>query len=414
MKFKKILNIGPGYEPVLIIADSFEELEVKYETTRKEILKVTGISVKSMVTMSTKESGNKKATQKETKRNVLTKQEQSPNSIEYVDKSIKQVTVSDTSLPKLTKDKEAIWPSNSKPKICLINDVRGWAWDIKSNYLMKYLSDDFNFLSVAVLEDRIHDWSKIKADIYFTYGWDYYGRIGIKDKNKIVSGITAHKDKNIWNNGVLRTLKTCAHVHANSLMLKTALEEAGIKNIYYVPNGVDEVLFREIKPVNILPENILRAGHVGKLGGIGGKGQKEYLEPAAKEAGVIWKGHYNNYRNRIPHQRMVDFYQEIDVFCVASVTDGTPNGALEAAACARPIISNHIGNMPEFIVDGYNGFLINRDVKEYVEKLKLLNEDKELCYEMGQNARKTIEENWTWKIQAENYRRMFWDILGKI
>jgi hypothetical protein len=32
---------------------------------------------------------------------------------------------------------------------------------------------------------------------------------------------------------------------------------------------------------------------------------------------------------------------------------------------------------------------------------------------MGQNARKTIEEGWTWKIQSQNYRKMFRDIFGR-
>jgi hypothetical protein len=32
---------------------------------------------------------------------------------------------------------------------------------------------------------------------------------------------------------------------------------------------------------------------------------------------------------------------------------------------------------------------------------------------MGNNARKTVEEGWTWKIQAENYRKMFNDIFEK-
>jgi glycosyltransferase involved in cell wall biosynthesis len=140
-------------------------------------------------------------------------------------------------------------------------------------------------------------------------------------------------------------------------MLKEALEEGGIKDVYYVPNGVDENLFVEKKPVNLYSEKFV-AGHVGKLAGLGRKGQKEFLEPAAAQAGVIWKGHYNNYTNRVEHNKMVDFYQDIDAFFVASITDGTPNGALEAAACGRPVVTNRIGNMPEFIVNGVNGFLV--------------------------------------------------------
>jgi hypothetical protein len=31
---------------------------------------------------------------------------------------------------------------------------------------------------------------------------------------------------------------------------------------------------------------------------------------------------------------------------------------------------------------------------------------------MGNNARKTVEEGWTWRLQSENYRKMFHDIFG--
>jgi len=88
------------------------------------------------------------------------------------------------------------------------------------------------------------------------------------------------------------------------------------------------------------------------------------------------------------------------------------HNCLEAAACGRPIISNPIGNMPEFIQDGYNGFLLpDRNVDWYVEKIIWLRDHRDKMIEMGLNARKTIEEGWTWRIMAENYRTMFRGVL---
>ena len=103
----------------------------------------------------------------------------------------------------------------------------------------------------------------------------------------------------------------------------------------------------------------------------------------------------------------------MDVFVVASLEDGTPNPALEAASCGRPIISNRIGNMPEFIKDGYNGFLVGRTVAEYVDKIKWLQDNRSKMINMGLRARETVEKYWTWEIQAENYRKMFRDIFVK-
>ena len=102
---------------------------------------------------------------------------------------------------------------------------------------------------------------------------------------------------------------------------------------------------------------------------------------------------------------MRDFYNEGHVLMVASTTDGTPNPALEAAACGVPVLTNAIGNMPEFIKDGYNGFLVEREVSAYVEKLKWMKKNLDKVQQMGKNARKTIEEGWTWKHSMEYERK---------
>lgn len=407
-KFKKTINLGPGFAPVVVSGNSVEEVNEKYKKELEKILPLVGGKNAQVIKTEVEEDKPKPVERLIDTHNR--KMSNMPVSKPKIEKTVQRNPI----IVKQEKEiKSVSWPDNGKPNIVLVSDVIGWAWWIKSQYLTKHLSDDFNFLTIAAQEQSTN-WKKLDADLYLTYGWDYYHRLSNVDKKRIISGITAHKDKTTWENGVLRTLKSCQWVHANSIMLKNALHEGGIQDVYYVPNGVDEKLFVEKKPVNILPDKKFVAGHVGKLAGLGGKGQKEFLEPAAAQAEVKWKGHYNNYANRVEHAKMVDFYQDIDAFFVASITDGTPNGALEASACGRTVVSNRIGNMPEFIIDGENGFLVDRKVNDYVEKMKLLSNDRELCYEMGQKARKTIEEGWTWNIMAQNYRNMFWDVLKRI
>jgi glycosyltransferase involved in cell wall biosynthesis len=54
---------------------------------------------------------------------------------------------------------------------------------------------------------------------------------------------------------------------------------------------------------------------------------------------------------------------------------------------------------------------VNKNVNDYVEKILYLKNNRDKLIEMGNNARKTVEEGWTWKIQAENYRKMFREIF---
>lgn len=295
---------------------------------------------------------------------------------------------------------------NPRARILLISDVKGWAWWNKSNFIKKYLSDEFNFDIVNALEGN----PKInpdKYDLFVTYGYSYVDMMRVAAKHKRITGITAHRPLEV----LTPYMQKAKYLHANSLLLLNELESMADKSFqkcYYVPNGVDEELFKEVTPIKADAAQLI-AGHVGKK--CIAKGQEDFILPAINAAGVESVYNMNDYRNRVPYTEMWKMYQNMDVFVIASVEDGTPNGALEAAACGRPIISNRIGNMPEFIIDGHNGFIVDRDVKAYTEKLRYLQNNRDKLIGMGKNARKTVEQGWTWKIQTEHWRNMFRDIL---
>jgi glycosyltransferase involved in cell wall biosynthesis len=293
-----------------------------------------------------------------------------------------------------------------KPRILFVSDVKGWAWWIKSKYLKHYLSDEFDIDIINILGiNPFRQINPTEYDIFFTFGYSYIGYFNYVPKKKKVTGVTAHRRKE----AIVPMMKKAGWVHANSKLLKNELERWGFKNVFYLPNGVDENIFYPVTNIPI-DENKITVGHVGKKSI--NKGQQEFIIPAIDQSHVNKFLHFNDYTNSIPHQEMPKIYQKFDVYICASYEDGTPNPALEAAACGRPIISNKIGNMPEFIKDGYNGFLVERNVSQYVEKIRYLSTHPEKMIKMGENARKTILEGWTWETQAENYRNMFREILN--
>ena len=298
-----------------------------------------------------------------------------------------------------------IAPKQKRKRILFVTDVCGWAWWNKSRYIQMYLKDQFDINIICVLGPEAQGINRGKFDLFFTYGYSYVGLLQQVPIKKRITGITAHRPMN-----VIKSYMTLAHnLHANSIMLYDELKSVANHNrIWYVPNGVDEHVFKPIKQIG--RKNQLVAGHVGKK--CAAKGQDQFIIPAMQSADVESITNMNDYRNRRPYCEMYEYYQNMDVFVVASVEDGTPNGALEAAACGRPIISNRIGNMPEFIKDGVNGFLVDRNVDDYIEKLNYLNKNRKVLEKMGKAARETVEKSWTWKKQSEGYRKMFSDILG--
>lgn len=287
------------------------------------------------------------------------------------------------------------------PKILIIPDTPGWAWDIKSKYLRRWLSDEFRVSIVYATELK---GLKDEYDIYMTYTPHHNYHLKHIDRKKKITGVTGApcyerllKEKDL-NEKVVA-------LHVNCKIFQTWIKDCHRK-VYYTPNGVDCKLF---KMSRFPRKKLLRVGFVGKP--LPDKGVNDMMLPAIKKcAGVEFIPKFSNHTNADPHDRLPDYYKDIDVYLVASKTEGTPNPALEAAASGRPIIANKVGNMPEFVKNGVNGFLVERKVDAYVEKLTFLKNNRYLMEAMGTEAREKAM-SWDWYFQVEAYRKMFREVL---
>ncbi len=176
-----------------------------------------------------------------------------------------------------------------------------------------------------------------------------------------------------------------------------------LSNCYYCPNGVDTKLFYPKEPLGRNPK--LTIGWVGNPAHSCNKGYYQIIEPLSRNSQYkfIFAKNRNLYKS---HADMVDFYNSIDVYVCTSEREGTPNPCLEAASCGRPILTTPVGNMPEFIHDGINGYFIKRSIKSLEFKLAQINEERGLLRKMGKKARSEAIK-WDWDIQAEKFLNMF-------
>ncbi|MEW5940336.1 MAG: glycosyltransferase family 4 protein [Chloroflexota bacterium] len=99
------------------------------------------------------------------------------------------------------------------------------------------------------------------------------------------------------------------------------------------------------------------------------------------------------------------------IICLPSYyKEGLPRGLLEAAACARPIVTTDWPGCREAVRDGVNGFLVPpRDSSALAEALRTLIVDPALRARMGREGRRMAEEEFN--IQRVNAATM--DVYDK-
>lgn len=104
---------------------------------------------------------------------------------------------------------------------------------------------------------------------------------------------------------------------------------------------------------------------------------------------------------------LADFWQGVDLAIIASEADAGPSMFMEASLCGVPSISTRIG-MPSYVIINYeNGLFCDRNVADFIEKIKMLINDTELLQKMKTNIRKAYIEKLGVHVQIKNWENLF-------
>lgn len=108
-------------------------------------------------------------------------------------------------------------------------------------------------------------------------------------------------------------------------------------------------------------------------------------------------------------KKLVPYYSRADVFVAPSIWD-EPLGLviLEAMACQTPVVVTRKGGIPLAVKEGYNGFFVkSRNSTDIVQKVNKLFDNESLRYKMGQNARKSVEEKFSWELIGKKFEERY-------
>jgi glycosyltransferase involved in cell wall biosynthesis len=104
------------------------------------------------------------------------------------------------------------------------------------------------------------------------------------------------------------------------------------------------------------------------------------------------------------HLRQI--YQKSKIFYNTSLHSPVPSVLLEAMACGCAIVTTGTCMIPEIIQNGHNGLMSN-DPKELRSYLEMLLQNDHIAKQLGENARKTIEERFKLDRFVNTWNRAF-------
>jgi glycosyltransferase involved in cell wall biosynthesis len=132
------------------------------------------------------------------------------------------------------------------------------------------------------------------------------------------------------------------------------------------------------------------------------------LFEAVRQLGIQGRFHFLGFRKDIP-----ELLNELDIFVLASVSEGFPLVALEAMAASRPMIVTRSGGPQEIIDDGSNGLLVPPgDATALADKICELLRDPGRAAELACAARAKVGSAFSIEKMISSYERLYDRLLN--
>jgi glycosyltransferase involved in cell wall biosynthesis len=123
---------------------------------------------------------------------------------------------------------------------------------------------------------------------------------------------------------------------------------------------------------------------------------------------------------RVDDETLRAAYHLADLFVMPNIPvqndiEGFGLVALEAAAAGRYVVASRLDGIPEAIVSGQNGTLLDPlDSEAFAQTILELLGDDERREALGNQAREFVRRRYSWDIIARRYLRVFLEVVNKV
>lgn len=104
----------------------------------------------------------------------------------------------------------------------------------------------------------------------------------------------------------------------------------------------------------------------------------------------------------------LEAYNDVDVYVLPSIYEIFSITVLEAYACSKPVIATRVGDLPDRVIHGKTGLLVEpSNVEELSEALLYLLTDRKIAEEISYNARRVILPKFSMETVTHKLEKLY-------
>ncbi len=150
--------------------------------------------------------------------------------------------------------------------------------------------------------------------------------------------------------------------------------------------------------------------------------ERKVDELRARRPGIVW------IPGMIDRDLVVSLYSSAAVFCCPSIYEPFGIINLEAMACGTPVVGSAVGGIPEVVVHGETGLVVDAKLspapphdptdpdgfsRALAEAINQVGTNADLAKRMGQAGRQRVLDHFSWQSIAKQTLALYNDVMGE-
>jgi starch synthase len=134
---------------------------------------------------------------------------------------------------------------------------------------------------------------------------------------------------------------------------------------------------------------------------------------SSERGNLVWIDHF------ISREELIHLHSHATVFVCPSIYEPFGLVILEAMACETPVVASRVGGIPEIVVEGETGYLVDFDPADLdgfaaalADRIEKLLKDTSLAARMGKAGRERVLQHFGWPAIASRTVELYDRLLS--